>query len=206
MGFKNMKTDKVLKLLKISRQTLCKYVKNNKIKVTKLVNGYYDYDDESVYKLLNQDLERTSAIYCRVSTNKQKQDLENQKDTLIQFCNKNNIKISKSYCDIASGISLNRPEFKKLLFDVINHKINKVFITYKDRLSRLSFDLINELFKEFNCEIIVLNNINDNKTIEKELFSEIISIIHVFSMKLYSQRRKEKLKLIEKDLKLEENI
>jgi predicted site-specific integrase-resolvase len=206
MDFKNMKTDRVLKLLKVSRQTLCKYVKNKKIKVTKLVNGYYDYDDESVYKLLNQDLERTSVIYCRVSTNKQKKDLENQKDTLIQFCNKNNIKISKSYCDIASGISLNRPEFKKLLFDVINHKINKVFITYKDRLSRLSFDLINELFKEFNCEIVILNNIDDNKTIEKELFSEIISIIHVFSMKLYSQRRKEKLKLIEKDLKLEENI
>jgi predicted site-specific integrase-resolvase len=201
-----MKSNKVLKLLKISRQTLCKYVKNNTIKVTKLVNGYYDYDDESVYKLLNQELERSSAIYCRVSTNKQKKDLENQKDTLIQFCNKNNIKISKSYCDIASGISLNRPEFKKLLFDVINHKINKVYITYKDRISCLSFDLINELFKEYNCEIIILNNIDDNKTIEKELFSEIISIIHTFSMKLYSQRRKEKLKLIEKDLKLEENI
>ena len=42
------------------------------------------------------------------------------------------------------------------------------------------------------------------KLIEK-IFNEIISLIHCFSMKVYSNRRKEKLKLVEKDLALEDS-
>lgn len=65
--------------------------------------------------------------------------------------------------------------------------------------------MIKSIFKEFGCDIIVINDIDDPKTIEKEIFNEIISIIHYFSMKLYSNRRKEKFKLLEQDLYLEEN-
>ena len=43
-----MKCVEVLKLLKITRPTLSSYVKLGKIKVTKLGNGYYDYNDESM--------------------------------------------------------------------------------------------------------------------------------------------------------------
>lgn len=44
-----MKSKQVLKLLKIYSITLSKYVKNGKIKVTLLPNGYYDYHDDSVF-------------------------------------------------------------------------------------------------------------------------------------------------------------
>lgn len=64
--------------------------------------------------------------------------------------------------------------------------------------------MFKKLFDNFNCEIIVLNDIDDEKLVEKEIFNEIINLIHCFSMKVYSNRRKEKLKLIEKDLSLEE--
>lgn len=64
--------------------------------------------------------------------------------------------------------------------------------------------MFKNLFAEFDCEIVVLNEIDDEKLIEKEIFKEIVDLIHCFSMKMYSQRRKEKLKLIEKDLKLED--
>ena len=60
-----------------------------------------------------------------------------------------------------------------------------------------------ELFKKFNCEIIVLNKIDNEQEIEKEIIGEIIDLIHCFSMKVYSNRRKEKLTLVEKDLRLE---
>ena len=46
-----MKSKEVLKILKVSRVTLSKYVKAGKIKVKKLPNGYYSYDEEDVYKL-----------------------------------------------------------------------------------------------------------------------------------------------------------
>ena len=198
-----MKCYKVLSLLNVSRQTLCRYVKNKIIQVKKLPSGQYDYLDESVYKVLNKNLERKNVIYSRVSTQKQKKDLENQRKTLENYCLKNGYKISDTYLDIGSGINFDRKEFQRLVNDVINHKISKVFITYKDRLSRISFDMFKNLFANFNCEIIVLNELDDNKLIEKEIFNEIISLIHCFAMKVYSSRRQKKLKCVEEDLKLE---
>lgn len=199
-----MKAKEVLKILKISRPTLCKYVKIGKIIVKYLPSGLYDYNKESVYKLLDEKLHRYNVLYCRVSTNKQKNDLENQEQILKEFCNKNGVIINDIYKDIGSGINFDRKEFQRLINDIINHKIDKIFITYKDRLSRISFDMFKNLFKEFNCDIIILNEIDDEKLVEKEIFNEIINLIHCFSMKVYSNRRKEKLKLIEKDLNLED--
>lgn len=203
-----MKAKKVLKLLQITRPTLSKYINQGKLKGKRLPNGYWDYEPESVYSLMGKSYKekRYGVIYCRVSTPKQKQDLENQKEVIQTFCNKNNIKISKIYQDIGSGINFDRKAFSELLNDVIDHKVSKVFITYKDRLSRISFDLFKNLFAQFDCEIIVLNEINDSQLLEKEIFKEIVDLIHCFAMKLYSNRRKEKLKLIAKDLKLEENV
>ena len=63
--------------------------------------------------------------------------------------------------------------------------------------------MFEELFKKFNCEIIVLNKIDNKQEVEKEIIGEIIDLIHCFSMKVYSNRRKEKLTLVEKDLRLE---
>lgn len=198
-----MKAKRVLKLLKITRPTLSKYVKIGRIKASVLPNGFYDYDEESVYKSLNKKLSRKSVLYCRVSTNKQKKDLENQEKTLKDFCTNNGVIISDIYRDIGSGINFDRKEFQRLLKDIISHKVNRVYITYKDRLSRISYPLFENLFDEFNCKIIPLIEIDNEKLIEKEIINEIVSLIHSFSMKLYSNRRKEKLKLIEKDLKLE---
>lgn len=200
-----MKSCKVLKLLNITRPTLCRYVKNGLVKFKQLPNGFYDYEEESIYKLLNKNIERKNIIYARVSTQKQKNDLENQKAILRKYCSINGIKISDEYSDISSGINFERKEFQRLVNDVVNHKISKIYITYKDRLSRISFDMFKNLFQNFNCEIIVLNNTDDNKQIEKEIFNEIISLIHCFAMKVYSSRRQKKLKNIEEDLKIEIN-
>jgi predicted site-specific integrase-resolvase len=49
-----MKSSEVIKILNISRPTLCNYIKSGKIKATKLGNGYYD--DKSVYKFINKPL------------------------------------------------------------------------------------------------------------------------------------------------------
>ena len=196
-----MKAKQVLSLLRVTRATLCRYVKQGVVNVRLLPNKDYDYDEESVYKLLNKNVVRQNVIYARVSTAKQKQDLENQIDIVKQFAFKNGIIINDIYSDIGSGINFDRKQFQRLMSNIVEHKISKVYITYKDRLSRISFDVFKNLFSKFNCEIIVLNEIDDEKLIEKEIFTEIVNLIHCFSMKMYSSRRKEKLKLIEKELK-----
>ncbi|GAA7793827.1 hypothetical protein HpBT0238_08120 [Helicobacter pylori] len=67
-----MKSSKVLKILKISRVTLWKYVKSGKIRVEQEPNGYYKYNDEDVYKIAGIKDGRWNAIYARVSVKKQK--------------------------------------------------------------------------------------------------------------------------------------
>lgn len=81
-----MKAGEVLKLLRISRATLYSYTKEGKLKATKLLNGQYDYDEESVYGFLNKDVPRKTVIYARVSATSQKNDLKNQIEMLKQFC------------------------------------------------------------------------------------------------------------------------
>lgn len=198
-----MKSKEVLKLLKITRTTLTKYVKSGKIRVTTNPNGYYNYLDEDIYKLISKTHKRKSVLYARVSSTCQKKDLQNQIDTLEKFCIKNGIQIDGIYSDICSGMNFDRKDFQLLLDQITDYQIERVYITYKDRLSRISFNMFRDLFKKYGTEIIVLNEIDNPKEIEKEIFEEIISLIHCFSMKMYSSRRKEKLKLIEKDLSLE---
>lgn len=57
------------------------------------------------------------------------------------------------------------------------------------------------LFKQFNCELKVINETNnENDNNDKEIFNDIISLLHCFAMKMYSARRKKKITLIKEDL------
>ena len=190
-----MKSKEVLQFLNISRVSLCKYVKNGSIKVTKLDNGYYDYDDESVFKFAKKDI-RYNYIYARVSTYKQKNDLDNQISLLNNYCTLNNIKIDNIFSEISSGINFDRNEFSKLLSDVLSYKVNSIYISNKDRLSRLSFKTLENIFIKFGTSIVVVNDLEQPKSESEELLEELISLIHFFSTKTYSNRKNNNIKTI----------
>ena len=177
------------------RSTLTKYVKTGVIRVTELPNKRYDYNSDDVFKLFNKGVERKTYLYARVSTPKQKADLENQVAMLKQFCFSNGYRISGIYSDIASGISFEkRKDFFSLLDEVLDGRVEKVVITYKDRLSRVGFDLFYHLFKKYHCDIIVMSEVGSVKLDSEEIFEEIISLLHCYSMKLYSKRKAKKIR------------
>ena len=195
-----MTAKEVLRVLQITRQTLTKYVKEGKLKVTIKGNGRYDYDTDSVYKMLNKDIERKTYLYARVSTAKQKKDLEHQVQLLKNFCFQNGYIIHGIYQDIASGISFEkRNQFFDMLDEILAGRVNRVIITYKDRLSRVGFELFTYLFKKYGCEIIVISEIGSEKLDSEEVFEEIISLLHCYSMKLYSKRKAKKIQEILKE-------
>lgn len=66
----------------------------------------------------------------------------------------------------------------------------------KDRLSRVGFDFFKTLFKKFGCEIVVMSEIGSNKLDKEEIFEEIVSLLHCYSMKMYSKRKNDKIKEI----------
>ena len=193
-----MKSNEVLSMLGISRVTLCRYVKLGKIRVVELPNGYSSYNKEDVYKLKGLDVKRKKVIYARVSTSKQKKELENQIENITAYVNKNGYGIDEIYSDIASGMSLDRKEFTKLLSAVMANEIDEVFISYKDRLTRLDFDLVSSLFSQYGTKINVINS-SKKDSAEEELFEDLMSVIHNFSMKAYLKRRLAKKLLEGKD-------
>ena len=188
-----MKAFEVLNILRISRPTLTNYVKQGIIDVAKLPNGRYDYDEKSVYDFLNKDIPRKHVIYARISTRKQKKDLENQVQLLKNYCFQNGIVINEIYEDIASGMKLERLSFLNLIKEIITFKIHSIIISHKDRLSRVGFKLFQHLFKEFGTEIIVINDLESVST-EQEIFQEIISLLRCYAMSMYSRRRKDFVK------------
>jgi putative resolvase len=191
-----MKAKQVLELLEITRPTLSKYVGLGWIQVEKLKNGKYWYDEKSVYSFLNKKMDRKTVIYARVSTQKQKNDLDNQVELLKKYCFENGYKINKIYKDIASGISYEkRNNFFDLVDEVENGKIEKIVITYKDRISRIGFDFFSRLFEKHGTQIEVISEIGNTKLDSEEIFEEIITLIHAFSMKLYSKRKGKKIEI-----------
>jgi len=185
-----MKACEVLNLLRVSRPTLTNYVKQEIINVIKLPNGRYVYDEKTIYDFMNKDIPRKNILYARVSTRKQKKDLETQIQSLKSYCFQNGIVINGIYEDIASGMKLERKNLLFLIKEIINYKIKLVIISHKDRLSRIGFKLFQKLFNEFGTDIIVINDLESIST-EQEIFQEIISLLHCYAMSMYSRRRKE---------------
>ena len=199
-----MRANEVLKLLRVSQPTLGEYVKKGYIKCQILPTGRREYDEDSVYQFLNKSVPRMNYVYARVSSSSQKKDLDNQVDLILNYCMIHGIKINGVFKDVASGISFeNRKDFFKMLDDIFEHKVDKVIITYKDRLSRIGFDLFYHLFKRFGTEIIVISEVGSAKLDSEEIFEEIVSMLHCYSMKMYSRRRVNKIKEVLSDESLD---
>lgn len=195
-----MKAKEVLQILRVTRPTLTKYVKEGLIKVKVKGNGQYDYDSDSVYKLLNKDIERKTYIYTRVSTAKQKKDLENQVQLLKTFCFQNGYVLNGIYQDIASGINFEkRKEFFDLLDEVLAGKVKRVIVTYKDRLSRIGFELFSYLFAKHGCELIVMSEVGSTELDSKEVFDDVVHLLDSYSLDLYSKRKNKLIKELLED-------
>ena len=187
-----MKAQKVKEILNVTQKTLNNWVKLGKIKYNRVNSHHIEYDEDSVYAILGKDNSnnRINITYSRVSLSKQKNDLTAQTERLYNFAINNGYVIDKQFEDIKSGMNFtDRKEFNKLLELVLSKKVNYIIIENKDRLARFGFELLEQTFKMFGTTIIVTSNI-ENKTYEQELTEDLISIIHHFSMKSYSNRRK----------------
>ena len=84
---------------------------------------------------------------------------------------------------------------------IFRGEVELLVVENKDRLTRFGFDMLEKFFKYFGCSILVLNEL-ENKTYEQELADDLITIVHHFTMKSYSHRRK--LNKIRKELESNE--
>lgn len=200
-----MKAKEVLKLLNVTRNTLTKYVQMGLIKVSTTPTGRYIYDDDSVFAFIGLKKKRDNKLiisYSRVSTQSQKSQLKEQTNRIYNSCINLGIALDKQLEDVKSGMSYDRKGFQELCQLVIQGKVQIIVIENKDRLIRFGFDIFEQFFKYFGTTIKVLNDNIENKTYEQELTEDLISIIHYFTMKSYSHRRK--LNKLRKELENEQ--
>lgn len=174
----------VRKTLKIHRQTLYRMEKRGEIDVIWIGNKRM----YNLNKFLNQyniiKRNRKKICYCRVSSRKQKADLDRQ----IKYM-KNNYNNYLIISDIGSGLNMNRLGLRCIIDFAINGEIDELIITYKDRLARFGYDLIEHIVKKYsNGKIIIINN-NQIQTANEEIVKDIISIMNIYTAKLNGSRK-----------------
>ena len=131
--------------------------------------------------------------YCRVSSPKQRDDLERQEENMKIYLLSQG-KPFEIISDIGSGINYKRKGLQELIKGMANRSISKVVVLYKDRLTRFGFELIEYIAELYGCEIEVIDT--TEKTQQEELVEDLVQIITVFSCKLQGKRANKAKKMI----------
>lgn len=184
-----LKISELAKKLNKTQRTIWNYMYENKIRF------YQDVKHGTHYFIWNEVLEdlghkgkedKITIGYCRVSSHSQKKDLESQIKNVENYC------VSKGYQfkiiqDIGSGLNYNKKGLNELISLIINNKIDRLVINYKDRLLRFGSEIIFKICKEYNIKVEIINQTNE-VSYEQELVENMLEIITVLSAKLYGSR------------------
>ena len=129
-------------------------------------------------------------IYARVSNHSQKDDLKNQIKFLKEYANTKKYIVTEIITDIGSGLNYKRNGFNSILY---SDKKQKILISYKDKFVKFSFDWFNKFLKSKGSAIEIVNN--EDLSPQEEMIQDLISIIHIFSCRIYGLRKyKKKIK------------
>jgi predicted site-specific integrase-resolvase len=171
-------------------QTLRNWEKEGKIEAIRTPGNKRYYNVKKFLKLYRNDeeiilpikKEKRNICYCRVSSESQKDDLENQ----IKYM-KEKYPTFEILSDIGSGINFKRKNLKVIINLGLKNELGTLAIAYKDRLCRIAYDLIADILIENSETKIIIEN-KSNQSFEQELADDMIQIITVFSSRLYGMR------------------
>lgn len=167
--------------LGISDTTLRRWAKQGRINFFLTPAGHRRYD---LSPFLHSTEKKNGAkiCYCRVSTKKQSHDLDNQ----VAFCKKQ-FPNHEVVADIGSSLNWKRKGLTSLLDRAFNGELSEIVVTYRDRLTRFGFPLIEKVFEKCGVKLMVLNETVHSGP--EELAEDILQIITVFSARYYGSRK-----------------
>lgn len=198
---------KASEILGVSKSTLRRWDDEGKLKPHRTgTRGHRRYDTDELKDYMGIVKEEIAnelgvAVYCRVSSADQKShgDLERQKLRLLEYCASQHYRVDYVMDEVGSGMNDKRKKLRKLMKLAREHKFSKLVIERYDRLTRFNYELLVEYFESHGVKIEFLDNVLGT-SFESDLVKDILSIIMVFSAKLYGKRSKEN-KLRMKELK-----
>ena len=179
------------KILGVTTHTIQVWDREGKIRCLRLPTGRRRVPESEIRRILNIAEQRKEAVYARVSSRDQKSDLDKQIEVL-----RSRTPGAEVYSDVRSGLNFKRKDLLRLLDDVLDRKVSRVYVTYEDRLARFGFDLLSWLCAKNGTEIVVVNG-KEAASPQEELVEDLVAIITSFSAKLYGLRSHKTKKLLQ---------
>ena len=171
------KISEYAKLNHVQYRTVWNWINKGKVKIERTKTG-------RVLIVVDEPVkDQTVAVYARVSSSENKNNLERQAQRLIDYANAKGYKVEKVVKEIGSGLNDNRPKLQSLLAD---KSINLILVEHKDRLTRFGFNYIQTLLANSDRVIEVVDNLESPK---EDLIADFTSVITSFCAKIYGQRR-----------------
>lgn len=195
---------KAAEIAGVNEDTIRRWDANNKIKCIRTEGGHRRVDIDSLMKYLYKSdkvtPEKVTVIYARVSTRNRLNDLERQKERLELYCAAKGWKY-KIVTDIGSGLNYKKKGLLELIHLIETEQVERLVLNYKDRLLRFGSEIIFEMCKYHDVEVVIVSE-EESKSYEEELVEDVLSIITVFSSKLYGSRSHKNKSIIEKNKEL----
>lgn len=168
----------IRKRYEISRSCLANWGDKGYVRVRRLDGCKRIYHIRDVESRLggsgSESDKKKSVIYARVSSSKQKEDLQRQiKYLQSEYPNRH------VYKDIGSGLNFKRKRFEALLDGIFKETIGEVIVAYKDRLCRYGFELFEYICKQHGTKIVVAND-KEGKDNQTELAEDLLAVCNFF--------------------------
>ena len=188
---KRIRLSEYAKLMTVTRQTAYNWYRNDKIpypveRVSERIILVEVPDDFTGEPVIKSNRGKTVA-YCRVSTQKQKDGLTNQRLALLEYANENGIRIDKFVEEIGSGFNEHRTKLKKILQDP---DVGTIIVEHRERLARSNFELIQSTLSAQDRNIIVVKN----DDIDSDLVTEITEFMVSAAGRIYGKRGAKRVK------------
>ncbi|ADG07790.1 IS607 family transposase [Kyrpidia tusciae] len=193
---------KVAKMLGLSVQTIRRWEKAGKIHSIRSPGNHRLFDVEEVRRLLGKPAGDRTAIYARVSSAKQKADgnLQRQRERLERYAEERGYDVVRVFSEQASGINENRKQLAALLKLAEDGEIDRVLIEYPDRMARFGYRYLERFFESHGVAVESTHK-TEPKTSQQELVEDLLTIITVFSARMYGKRSQEFRKKIGQAMK-----
>ena len=182
------KISEACNILGVKEGVLRKWADTGKLNSIRTPGGMRLFDLASINPKLKTKEKNLNILYSRVSSHKQKDDLQRQKEYL-----RGNIPDKYSRCqfddisDIGSGLNFKRQGLLQILGLVKEGKVSTIIVASRDRMARFGFELIEWLCNEFGTELLVLDN--EDSTPETELSKDLMSIVQIYCCRWNGKRR-----------------
>jgi predicted site-specific integrase-resolvase len=174
-----VKLSKYAEMSGVSVRTLWRRIAEGNLEVVRSSTGRVFVEIEE-----NDNINLKVAVYARVSSSENKDNLERQKERLISYCNTKGYKVDSVVAEIGSGLNDERKKLEKLLLD---KSINLIVVEHKDRLARFGLNYIQKLLELDGRRVEIINTQTND---EDDLMQDFVSIITSFVARLYGRSKR----------------